>query len=91
MPSSSEDESFAEQLTPRESEVLRLLADGLGNKDIAQKLSISEHTIKFHIHSILGKLGVRRELKRSRAVCEAVSSNCEIQGRRPNRRRRPEL
>ena len=44
-------------LTTRESEVLGLLADGLGNKEIAARLSISEHTIKFHIRSILGKLG----------------------------------
>jgi DNA-binding NarL/FixJ family response regulator len=56
-PKPSEDESPAEQLTVREGEVLRLLADGLGNKDIAAKLGISEHTIKFHIRSILGKLG----------------------------------
>ena len=55
--SSSEDEPLAEQLTPREGEVLRLLANGLGNKEIAAKLNISEHTIKFHIGSILGKLG----------------------------------
>src|SRR5437867_10758348 len=53
----SEDEPLAEQLTPREGEVLRLLANGLGNKEIAVKLNISEHTIKFHIRSILGKLG----------------------------------
>jgi NarL family two-component system response regulator YdfI len=52
-----EDESAVDPLTPRESEVLQLLADGLGNKEIAVKLNISEHTIKFHIRSILGKLG----------------------------------
>ena len=46
-----------EPLTPRETEVLTLLADGLGNKEIAHRLNISEHTIKFHIRSILGKLG----------------------------------
>lgn len=56
-PKPLEDEFPAEQLTARESEVLQLLADGLGNKDIAVKLGISEHTIKFHIRSILGKLG----------------------------------
>jgi DNA-binding CsgD family transcriptional regulator len=37
--------------------VLRLLASGLGNKEIAAKLKISEHTAKFHVASILGKLG----------------------------------
>lgn len=48
---------LAAQLTPRESEVLQMLASGLGNKQIAAKLAISEHTAKFHVASILGKLG----------------------------------
>ena len=46
-----------EPLTDRESEVLGLLADGAGNKEIAVRLHISEHTVKFHVSSILGKLG----------------------------------
>jgi len=46
-----------EELTPREVEVLRLLADGLGNKEVALRLGISDHTVKFHISSILAKLG----------------------------------
>lgn len=45
-----------EPLTPREKEVLRLLAAGLGNKEIAARLNISDHTAKFHVASILGKL-----------------------------------
>jgi NarL family two-component system response regulator YdfI len=45
-------------LTGREIEVLRMLAEGLGNKAIARKLSISEHTVKFHISSIFTKLNV---------------------------------
>lgn len=45
------------ELTPREVEVLRMLAEGLGNKQIADRLGISDHTVKFHISSILGKLG----------------------------------
>jgi two-component system, NarL family, response regulator YdfI len=48
---------LAEKLTPRETEVLHLLAEGLVNREIATRLDISEHTIKFHIRSILGKLG----------------------------------
>ena len=55
-PSQARDE-LAEPLTPRESEVLQMLASGLGNKEIAAKLAISEHTVKFHVASILGKLG----------------------------------
>jgi two-component system, NarL family, response regulator YdfI len=46
-----------EPLTPREKEVLQMLANGLGNKQIAAHLKISEHTAKFHVASILGKLG----------------------------------
>lgn len=48
---------LAEPLTPREREVLQMLASGLANKEIAAKLSISDHTVKFHVTSILGKLG----------------------------------
>lgn len=46
-----------EALTPREIEVLGMLAEGAGNKIIARRLGISEHTVKFHVGSILGKLG----------------------------------
>jgi two-component system, NarL family, response regulator YdfI len=45
-------------LTRREIEVLRMMAEGLGNKEIASKLLISDHTVKFHISSIFAKLGV---------------------------------
>lgn len=43
-------------LTPRELEVLSMMAEGAANKNIAWKLGISEHTVKFHVASILGKL-----------------------------------
>jgi NarL family two-component system response regulator YdfI len=46
-----------ERLTPREIEVLQLLSEGLGNKEIAVRLNVSEHTAKFHVASIMGKLG----------------------------------
>jgi NarL family two-component system response regulator YdfI len=48
---------LSEEITSRETEVLRMLAEGLVNKDIAARLGISEHTVKFHISSILDKLG----------------------------------
>jgi two-component system, NarL family, response regulator YdfI len=51
-------EEWVEPLTRREKEVLQMLAAGLGNKEIAAKLNISDHTAKFHVGSILGKLGV---------------------------------
>jgi len=58
LPREDEDivEGLIEDLTARESEVLRLVSMGLGNKEIAARLAISEHTAKFHISSILGKL-----------------------------------
>lgn len=46
-----------EQLTPREQEVLDLLGQGLANREIAQELSVSERTVKFHVSAILAKLG----------------------------------
>jgi DNA-binding NarL/FixJ family response regulator len=60
------DELPSEALTARELQVLRMLSDGLGNKEIAGQLGISGHTAKFHVAQILAKLGAR-----SRA--EAVS------------------
>jgi DNA-binding NarL/FixJ family response regulator len=47
----------ASGLTARETEVLRMIADGLANKEIAWRLGISEHTVKFHVSALLGKLG----------------------------------
>jgi DNA-binding NarL/FixJ family response regulator len=47
-----------EALSPREIEVLRLMAEGASNKTIAYRLSISEHTVKFHVNSIFSKMGV---------------------------------
>ena len=45
-------------LTRRELSVLRLVAHGLGNKEIASELGISTHTVKYHLASLLAKLGV---------------------------------
>jgi NarL family two-component system response regulator YdfI len=56
-------------LTPRERDVLRLLAAGTGNKSIARKLRISEHTVKFHVASILSKLNA---VSRTEAVTEGI-------------------
>jgi len=58
-----------ERLTPRESEVLQLLARGMTNAEIGSRLGVSEHTAKFHVGAVLGKLGAR-----SRAEAVAVAS-----------------
>ena len=50
-------EGAGQPLSPREGEILNLLAAGLGNKEIAWQLKISEHTVKFHVTSIFNKLG----------------------------------
>jgi DNA-binding CsgD family transcriptional regulator len=51
------DSYLVEPLTRRELQVMRMLADGLGNKEIAAQLGISDHTAKFHVAQILAKLG----------------------------------
>ena len=52
------EESLIEPLTAREMEVIQLMAQGLANKQIALALSISEHTVKFHLSSLYAKLGI---------------------------------
>jgi len=51
------DAPLIEPLTPREKQVLELVADGLPNKAIAARLGIGPETVKFHLGSVLGKLG----------------------------------
>ena len=65
------DDDAVEHLTARELEVLAHLADGLANRAIADRLGISAETVKFHVASIMGKLGtsnrvetVRRAVRR---------------------------
>ncbi len=65
----SEAEPGAEALTAREHEVLQLLAEGVTNRVIGQRLQISEHTVKFHVNAIMGKLGAQ---SRTEAVVRAT-------------------
>ncbi len=69
-PGDDDDSPPLEALTPREHDVLTLLAEGAGNRAIAERLGISEHTVKFHLSAVFGKLGattrtaaVRRALR----------------------------
>jgi DNA-binding NarL/FixJ family response regulator len=64
-----EEPAPGEALTPREQEVLELLAEGLSNRAIAARLGISDQTVKFHVASIAGKLGASN---RTDAVRRAV-------------------
>jgi NarL family two-component system response regulator YdfI len=57
-PAKRDHETPVEALTSRELDVLTLVADGRSNRDIASVLAISDHTVKFHLASIFGKLGV---------------------------------
>jgi DNA-binding NarL/FixJ family response regulator len=68
-PDPDEEAGFDEALTPREVQVLELLAEGLPNKAIAERLGISDQTVKFHVSSISGKLGAAN---RTDAVRRAV-------------------
>jgi DNA-binding NarL/FixJ family response regulator len=68
-PDDADEAGFDEPLTPREVQVLELLAEGLPNKAIARRLGISDQTVKFHVSSISGKLGAAN---RTDAVRRAV-------------------
>jgi DNA-binding NarL/FixJ family response regulator len=69
--SEEEDGPALETLTTRELEVLVLMAQGLANKNIADRLAISEHTVKFHVSSILAKLSVS---SRTEAVTKGLKN-----------------
>jgi DNA-binding NarL/FixJ family response regulator len=62
-------EPLVEPMTPREIEVLRAMAEGLANKEIAASLGISENTVKFHVASVMGKLGAG---SRTEAVMQGI-------------------
>jgi DNA-binding NarL/FixJ family response regulator len=78
LPGEFDSSPIPEPLTPRETEVIRLMAGGYSNREISQALNKSEGTIKNHVSSILQKLGVR---DRTRAVLKAIETGM-LQGER---------
>ncbi len=62
-------------LTPREADVLAAIGEGLSNKEIARRLDISPHTVKFHIESLFRKLGART---RTQALAKAAERRIEL-------------
>jgi DNA-binding NarL/FixJ family response regulator len=66
----SGDERLIEELTARERDVLALVADGRSNREIATALGISEHTVKFHLAALFGKLGVSTRTQAVRRALE---------------------
>jgi DNA-binding NarL/FixJ family response regulator len=62
-PNNANQEALIDPLSPREIEILQLVATGASNKDIADKLIISEGTVKNHLSNILGKMGVKDRMQ----------------------------
>ena len=73
MPAPVDDMALLSALTPRQGEVLRLMCDGLRNREISERLSMTEKTVKTHVTAILATLGV---VNRTQATLVARRADC---------------
>jgi DNA-binding NarL/FixJ family response regulator len=73
------------RLTSREYEVLSLIATDMSNKEIASRLSITEGTVKIHVHHILSKLGVNSRIKAISKGLKNHPGKCPLHFRAPQR------
>ena len=64
-------------LTARELQILEMVARGLQNRTIAEEFSLSEHTVKVHLHNIIGKLGVRNRSEAAACFREGISARAD--------------
>jgi DNA-binding NarL/FixJ family response regulator len=81
-----ENERFRQSLTPREQQIVVLVAEGISNKEIARRIDVTDGTVKIHLHNIYGKLGIP-----NRTALTAFAMNCRLRLQASAGRRSPSI